>query len=157
MEAYSLHIDQTHLRRGDQTSMGSRLVACSENLLLAVLQDAPQHARRVMKTLRELHGEAQHVVEEHSVDGSMDEEEACEKDVEMDEEEGTYMAAVRQYLQRCLPDAVPAEDKEEGSRLLVDIDDGESTEVVVGHDAMLSLGCTVLMANVAEKVVAAKA
>lgn len=51
-----------------------------------VLQDAPLHARKAMMTRRELRVEAQHVVEEDSVDeNSMDAEEACGKDVEMDE------------------------------------------------------------------------
>lgn len=71
----------------------SHRLACWGILLLVVLQDAPQRARRVMTTLRGLRGEAQHVVEEHSVDDSMDEEEAYEKDVEMDEEVGTYKGA----------------------------------------------------------------
>ena len=57
-------------------------MACSENHLL-VVQDAPQRARRETKTLRGLRGEAQHVVVgEDSVDDSMDEEGAYEKDVE---------------------------------------------------------------------------
>lgn len=77
------------LRQEFLASRETRRVACS-GILLVVLQDAPQHARRVTTTLRELHVEAQHVVEEHSVDDNMDEEEACGKDVEMDEVEDTY-------------------------------------------------------------------
>lgn len=114
-----------------------------------VLPDAPQHARRAMKTLRELRGEAQHVVEEHSVDGNMDEEEAYEKDVEMGEEEDTYMAGVRLIPLRQLAGAVLEEDMAAGSRLLVDIDDDRNVEVE-GHGATQWLGCTVPMANVAE-------
>ena len=70
-------------------------MACSEKHLLVVLQDAPQRARRETKTLRGLRGEAQHVVEDRSVDDNTDVEVACEKDVEMDEAEDTYMGEDR--------------------------------------------------------------
>ena len=87
----ALRIGQAGARDLDcRTCLASHLVVCWGIHLLGVLQDAPQHARRAMMTLHELRVEAQHVVEEHNVDGNMDEEEACGRDVEMDEgEEGT--------------------------------------------------------------------
>lgn len=131
-------------------------MACSGNHLLVVLQDAPQHARRETKTLRVLREEAQHVVEERSVDDSMDGVEACEKDVGKDEEEGTCTAEVRQIPQRCLVGVVPEEDTAGDSRLLaVGIGDGEST-VVGDRGVTLLLGCMVRMANAVEKVAAEK-
>ena len=54
-----------------------------------VLRDAPQHARTVTMTRRELREEAQHVVEEHNVDDSMDGEVAYVKHVGKDEEADT--------------------------------------------------------------------
>lgn len=143
--------------------LGIHRVACSENHLRAVLQDAPQRARKGMKTLRELREEAQHVVEVRSVDDNMDEEEACEKDAEKDEEEGTCMAEDRQLRLRRLEGAVLEEGMAVGSRLLeVDIDDDRSEEVEEGaeeeegHGGMQWPDCKAQRANVAEKGVAGK-
>lgn len=137
------------LRQEFLASQETRRVVCLGILLLVVLQDAPQHARRVMTTLRELRVEAQHVVEEHSVDDNMDEEEAYGKDVEMDEVEDTYKGEAPLVRRKHFADAVhaePGEGMEVGSRFPVDTDDDENTEVG-GRDEKPWLGCMVQMAS----------
>ena len=110
-------------------------------LHLVVLQDAPLHARKAMMTRRELRVEAQHVVEEHSVDVySMDAGVAYGKDVEMGAAD-TCKAEDRLIRWGHLEEegAAPGkEDKEEGSRwhLVEDIDGGVRM-VEVAHGARL--------------------
>ena len=118
-----------------------------------VLQDAPQRARKVTTTLRELHeGEAQHVLEaeggEDNVGDSMDEEVACGMDVEMGEE-GTYTeVADQQDLCRCQVDAGPeAADMEEGSHYPAHTNDGGHTLEEEEHDGLSWPGCMVQTAN----------
>ena len=105
-------------------------------LRLVVLQDAPQHVRKAMMTRRVLREEAQHVVEDHSVDDSMDAEVACGKDVEMDVAEDTYKEVDRRLHWDHRKGVDPeTEDREEGSRyhLAEDTDDGvRMLEVVRG-------------------------
>ena len=106
-----------------------------------VLQDAPLRARKAMMTRRELRVEAQHVVEEHSVDGnSMDAEAAYEKDVEMGEAD-TCKAEGRLIRWDHLEEegAGPEkEDREEGNRWHPEEDiDGGVRMVEVAHGAKL--------------------
>jgi hypothetical protein len=112
-------------------------------ILPAVLQDASQRARRATTTLRELHEEeAQHVLEEDNVDGSMDAVVACEMDAGMDGED-TYMEVADQpdphHYQADV--VLEAAGMEEDIHFPGDRNDGGCMPAVVDRDEPLSLGC----------------
>jgi hypothetical protein len=127
-------------------------------ILLTVLQDAPQRARRATTTLRELHeGEAQHALEADNVDDSMDEEVACEMDAEMDEV-GTYTEVADQpdphhYQVDVVLEAV---GMEEDIRFPGNKNDGGRMPAAVERDEPLSLGCKAPTASVVSAGVAGK-